>query len=109
MIKLRIRKGDEVIVVSGAHKGKVGKVLRVIPERNKAVVSGVNIATKHTKPSKYNEGGIVKQELPIHISNLAVFDAMTGEPTKIGYKTLPTGIKVRFGKKTGKIIDKGGE
>lgn len=109
MIKLRIRKGDEVIVISGAHKGKVGKVLRVIPERNKAVVSGVNFVMRHTKPSKYNEGGIVKQELPIHISNLAIFDAVTGRPTKVGYTTLSTGVKVRFGKKSGEIIDKGGE
>ncbi|WP_341756205.1 MULTISPECIES: 50S ribosomal protein L24 [unclassified Candidatus Tisiphia] len=109
MIKLKIKKGDEVIVITGKNKGKRGKVLKVFPEQNRAIVSGVNIARKHVKPSKTSEGGIVSKELSIDISNVAHIDPKTGNPTKIAFKFLEDGSKVRVAKKSGEIISKEGK
>lgn len=109
MIKLKIKKGDEVIVITGKNKGKKGRVLKVFPEQNRAVVSGVNIARKHVKPSKTSEGGIVSKELSIDISNVAHVDPKTGSPTKIAFKFLEDGAKVRVAKKSGEIISKEGK
>lgn len=109
MIKLKIKKGDEVIVVTGKNKGKKGKVLKVFPEQNRAIVSGVNIARKHVKPSKTSEGGIVSKELSIHISNVAHIDPKTDTSTKISFKFLEDGSKVRIAKKSGEIIGKEGK
>lgn len=99
MIKLKIKSGDTVRVMAGDHKGSEGKVLRVLREKNKAVVEGVNMVSKHTKPSAKNpQGGIVKKEAPIHISNLALVDPKTKETTKTGVRK--EGDKnVRFSKK----------
>ncbi len=109
MIKLKIKKGDEVIVITGKNKGKKGRVLKVFPEQNKAIVSGVNIARKHVKASKTSEGGIVPKELSIDISNVAHIDPKTGNPTKIAFKFLEDGSKVRVAKKSGEIISKEGK
>ncbi|MCC8483044.1 MAG: 50S ribosomal protein L24 [Rickettsia endosymbiont of Labidopullus appendiculatus] len=109
MVKLKIKKGDEVIVITGKNKGKKGKVLKVFPEQNRAIVSGVNIACKHVKPSKVSEGGIVSKELSIHISNVAHVDPKTGTGTKIAFKFLDDGSKVRVAKKSGEIISKEGK
>jgi len=104
MIKLKIKKGDRVKVITGKSKGKIGDVMKVFPVRNKILVSGVNMAKKHTKPSQTSEGGIIQKELPIHISNVSHIDPKTSETSKIGYKTLEDGAKVRFSKKSGEII-----
>lgn len=104
MVKLKIKKGDEVIVITGKNKGKKGKVIKVFPEENKAIVSGINVARKHTKASQTSEGGIVSKELSIHISNVAHIDPKTGGATKVGFKILADGSKVRVAKKSGEII-----
>jgi large subunit ribosomal protein L24 len=109
MYKLKIKKGDKVQVVTGKNKGKVGDVIKVFPSENRIIVSGVNLAKKHTKPSQTNEGGIIQKELPIHISNVSHVDPKSNEITKIGYKTLEDGKKVRFAKKSGEIITKEGK
>jgi len=109
MHKLKIKKGDKVQVVTGKNKGKVGDVTKVFPSENRVIVSGVNLAKKHTKPSQTSEGGIIQKELPIHVSNVSHVDPKTNEITKIGYKTLEDGKKVRFAKKSGEIISKEGK
>ncbi|HEY7749828.1 MAG TPA: 50S ribosomal protein L24 [Aestuariivirgaceae bacterium] len=104
-VKLKIRKGDRVVVVSGRDKGKAGQVLNVIPDRNRAIVQGVNVSRRHQKQTASQDGGIVAKEMPIHLSNLALADPKTGKPTKVGFKFLKDGKKVRFAKRSGEIID----
>ena len=103
--KLKIRKGDKVIVTTGKDKGKQGEVIRTIPSENRAVVRGVNVAKRHQKQTAAQEGGIVSKELPIHVSNLALRDPKDGKPTRVGYKTLADGKKVRVAKRSGEVID----
>ena len=103
--KLKIRKGDRVIVRTGRDKGKAGQVLNVLPAQNRAIVQGVNIARRHQKQTPSQDGGIVAKEMPIHISNLALADPKTGKPTRVGYKFLSDGKKVRFAKGSGEVID----
>ena len=104
MKKLHIKKGDTVYVNAGNDKGKTGKVLEVIPAKDRAIVEGINIVSKHTKPSpKHPQGGIVKQEASVHISNLQVVDPKTGKATRIGRK-LVDGKNVRYAKKSGEEI-----
>ena len=105
MSKLHIKKGDTVYVNSGEDKGKTGVVLKVLVKENRAVVEGVNMVSKHTKPSAKNpQGGIVKMEAPIHISNLNVVDPKTGKATRIGRKMSSEGTLVRYSKKSGEEI-----
>lgn len=106
MPKLKIKKGDQVVVISGRDKGKTGEVLRVLPAENRAVVQGVNIAKRHTKPRMGDPGGIVEKELALHLSNIAHVDPASGRPTRIGYKFLADGRKVRFAKRSGEVIDR---
>lgn len=107
-IKIHIRKGDTVKVLSGDSKGKTGKVLQVLPDKYRAVVEGLNIVTKHVKPSaKKPEGGIEKKEAPIHISNLMLVDPATGKPTRIGRKLNDKNKLQRYSKKTGDFIKNG--
>jgi large subunit ribosomal protein L24 len=101
--KLHIKKGDEVVVISGDDKGKKGKVIQVDPTKMRALVEGVNIVKKHTKPSGNNPGGINEIEAPMHVSKLLVADPVTGDPTRIGRK-LVDGKLVRYSKKSGEII-----
>ncbi len=103
--KLKIKKGDKVVVITGRDKGRQGEVVRVIPAENRAVVRGVNVAKRHQKQSAAQEGGIVSKELPIHVSNLALRDPKDGKPTRVGYKTLADGKKVRVAKRSGEVID----
>ena len=104
-IKLHIRKGDTVKVLAGDDRGKEGKVLEIFREKNRAIVEGINIVTKHTKPSAGKpEGGIKKTEAPLHISNLMVVDPATGKPTRIGRKLNDQGKLQRYAKKTGEFI-----
>ncbi len=109
MIKLKIKKGDKVKVITGKNKGKTGDVIKVFPASNKLIVSGVNLVKKHTKPSQMSEGGIIQKELPIHVSNVSHIDPKTNEATKVGYKILEDGKKIRFAKKSGEIIAKEGK
>lgn len=104
-VKFKIKKGDKVIVIAGKDKGKKGDVMQIITDENRAVVSGVNIAKRHTKAQGANEGGILNKVLPIHISNLALLDPKDGKATRVGYKTLDGGKKVRVAKRTGVTID----
>ena len=103
MVKQKLRKGDVVIVITGKDKGKKGEILRMFPAENRAIVAGVNIIKKHQKATKTEEGGIIKKEAKIQLSNIAYLDA-TGVPTKITFKTLEDGAKVRVAKKSGEVI-----
>jgi len=100
-----IKKGDTVKVISGNSKGKIGKVLRVFPKENRVIVEGVNIVSRHTRPSNaHPEGGIIQKEAPIHISNVQYYDTKANVATRIGYKIVD-GKKVRYAKKTGNVLD----
>lgn len=103
-VKLHVKKGDIVKVIAGDSKGQEGKVLIVIADKNKAIVEGINMVSKHTKPNAKNtKGGIVKKEAPVHISNLMVIDN-TGKPARIGRKLDGKGKLVRYSKKSGEVI-----
>ena len=105
MSKLHIKKGDSVIVLAGEDKGKQGKVLKVLVKEQRAFVGGLNLVSKSTKPSAKNpQGGIVKQEAPIHISNLSLIDPKSGKATRVGIKVTEDGKKVRIAKKSGEEI-----
>lgn len=105
MSKLYIKKDDTVIVLAGEDKGKTGKVLKVLVEKNRAIVEGVNIVSKSAKPSAKNpQGGIVKMEAPIHISNLSLIDPKSGKATRVAVKKTDDGKKVRIAKKSGEEI-----
>ena len=105
MSKLHIKKNDTVVVLAGQDKGKTGKVLKVLVDENRALVEGVNMVSKSTKPSAKNpQGGIVKQEAPIHISNLSLVDPKSGKPTRVGIMVAEDGKKVRIAKKSGEEI-----
>jgi len=101
----KIRKGDKVIVLSGRDKGKSGEVVKLVLKEKRAFVQGINVVKRHTKPSQTNPGGIVDKELPIHLSNLAIIDPKDDKPTRVGFKTLEGGRKVRFAKRSGEVID----
>ena len=104
MIKLKIKTGDSVVVIAREHKGQKGKILNVDREKNRAIVEGINLISKHTKPSAQNpQGGIIKKEAPIHISNLSLLDPKTGELTKVGYE-VRDGKKVRVSKKSKQVL-----
>jgi large subunit ribosomal protein L24 len=108
---MKIKKGDIVVVTTGKHKPSrgnqtTGEVLAVYPKTNRVVVKGVNIVAKHSRPSQSNpDGGIIKKEAPIHVSNVAILDTVTKKPTKVGYKFVD-GKKVRFAKASGTVLDK---
>lgn len=105
MSKLHIKKGDTVYVNAGEDKGKTGRVLKVLVKENRAVVEGINMVSKATKPSaKHPQGGIIKQEAAVHISNLNVLDPNTGKPTRIGRRRNSEGTLVRYSKKSGEEI-----
>jgi large subunit ribosomal protein L24 len=101
----RIRKGDRVIVTTGRDKGKKGEVLRVYTGDKRALVSGINIVKRHQRQTQRQQGGIVNKEAPVHLSNLAHVDPKTGDATRVGFKFLGDGRKVRFAKKSGEAID----
>ena len=103
--RFRLRKGDDVVVISGRDKGKTGSILRVIPSEDRVIVDGINMVKRHTRPSQSQPGGIVNKEAPIHISNVAVADPKDGSATRVGYKFLEDGRKVRVAKQSGEVID----
>lgn len=104
--KLHVKKDDTVIVITGKDKGKKGRIIAAYPRENRVLVEGVNMVKKHTKPSPSNpQGGIIEQEAPIHASNVMLVDPKSGLPTRIGYKVLDNGKKVRVAKRSGEVID----
>ena len=104
MASLKIKKGDHVIVIAGRDKGKHGEVVEMLPKEQRAIVRGVNVVRRHQKQTAAQEGGIISKEAPIHISNLALEDPKDGKPTRIGFKFLDDGKKVRFAKRSGELI-----
>ena len=106
MLKLKLKKGDKVIVITGKDKGKTGEITKVLVKESKVIVSGINVAKRHTKPSQENAGGIVSKEMPIHISNVAFVDPKTSKATRLGVKMDKDGRKVRVAKKSGEVVDK---
>jgi large subunit ribosomal protein L24 len=105
MAKLKIRKGDHVVVITGKDKGKKGEVIKVMPAENRVIVRGVAVVRRHQRQTASQEGGIISKEGPIHVSNVALEDPKDGTPTRVGYKFLKDGRKVRFAKRSGEIID----
>ena len=101
----KIRKGDKVVVTTGRDKGKTGEVRSVAPGESRAIVAGVNLVRRHTRQTAQTEGGILTKEAPIHLSNLAIADPKTGKPTRVGFKVLDDGRKVRVAKRSGEQID----
>jgi large subunit ribosomal protein L24 len=101
----KIKKGDRVIVTAGRDKGKRGEVRQVMPEDGRAIVAGVNLVRRHTRQTPQTEGGIITKESTIHLSNLAILDPKTGKPTRVGFKILDDGRKVRVAKGSGDLID----
>lgn len=103
-----VRRGDTVIVVAGKDRGKRGRVLRVIPEKNRVVIERINMIKRHQRPTqKIRQGGIIEREGPIHLSNVMLVDPTSGKPTRVGMRELGDGKKVRVARKSGEIIDKG--
>jgi len=101
----KIKKGDRVVVTTGRDKGKKGEVIKVLPTEGRALVSGVNVVKRHQRQSQKQQGGIVNKELPVQLSNLAHVDPKSGEATRVGWKILGDGRRVRFAKKSGEVID----
>jgi len=103
--KMKIKKGDQVIVRTGRDKGKTGEILRLFPKDNRALVQGVNMVKRHAQPSQTAAGGIIEKEAAIHVSNLAIVDPKDSLATRVGYKVLKDGRKVRYAKRSGEVID----
>ncbi|MBO0750868.1 MAG: 50S ribosomal protein L24 [Bradyrhizobiaceae bacterium] len=101
----KIRKGDKVVVLTGRDKGRTGEVIEVNPARARALVRGVNLVKRHQRQTASQEGGIINKELPVHLSNLAIADPSDGKPTRVGFKTVADGRKVRVAKRSGAEID----
>lgn len=104
MPKLKIKKGDQVVVLSGNDKGKTGEIVKSMPTEGKVVVQGINLVKRHTKPSQTTPGGIITKEAPINASNVSLMDPKSGKATKVGYKEV-NGKKVRVARKSGEVID----
>ena len=102
---VKIKKGDHVVVLTGKDKGKHGEVLKVMPDENRAIVKGVAMIRRHQRQTATQDGGIISKEAAIHMSNLAIEDPKDGKPTRVGFKFLKDGRKVRFAKRSGEIID----
>ena len=101
----RIRKGDNVIVLTGRDKGKRGSVLKAMPKEGRLIVQGVNMVKRHTRQTQTQTGGIVEKEAPIHVSNVALLDPASDKPTRVGFRRLEDGRKVRYAKASGELID----
>ena len=101
----KIKKGDKVVILTGRDKGKSGEVVQVMPKETRALVSGVNLVKRHLRQTQTQEAGIISKEAPVHLSNLALADPKDGKPTRVGFKVLEDGRKVRFAKRSGDLID----
>ena len=105
-VKFKVKKGDQVVVMAGRDKGKRGEVLKMLPAENRLIVQGVNVVKRHTRPSPQGAGGIIEKEASIHVSNVAHVDPKDGSATRVGFKVLDDGRKVRFAKRSGEVIDR---
>lgn len=103
-MSMKIKKGDKVIVITGKDKGKTGEVTKAMPKENKVIVSGINLAKRHQKPSQENAGGVVSKEMPIHVSNVALVDPKSGKATRVAIRVEEGGRKVRVAKRSGDVI-----
>ena len=103
--KFKVKKGDDVIVIAGKEKGKKGKITKVITDSSRVIVGGINMTKRHTKPSRTGAGGIVETEASLHVSNVALLDPKSGKASRVGYKTLQDGSKVRVAKRSGEVIN----
>lgn len=103
--KLKLKKGDKVVVLTGKDKGKSGEITKMIPSTGRAIVQGINLVKRHTKPTQANPGGIIPKEATIHLSNLAIVDPKDGSASRVGYRVDKDGLKVRFAKKSGEVIN----
>jgi len=101
----KIKKGDKVVVTTGRDKGRTGEVVQVMPKEERALVRGVNMVKRHQRQTMNQEGGIISKEAPVHLSNLAYADPKDGKPTRVGFKVLDDGRKVRFAKRSGEVIE----
>ncbi|AWN48167.1 50S ribosomal protein L24 [Methylobacterium terrae] len=101
----KVKKGDKVVVLTGRDKGRTGEVIQVMPKEDRALVRGINLVKRHTRQTQTSEGGIITKEAAIHLSNLAVADPKDGKPTRVGFRILEDGRKVRFAKRSGDLID----
>lgn len=101
----KIRKGDNVVVLTGKDKGRTGEVLSVMPKENRALVRGINMIVRHQRQTQAQEGGLIRREAPIHLSNLAVADPKDGKPTRVGFRVEKDGTKVRVAKRSGDVIN----
>jgi large subunit ribosomal protein L24 len=104
MSAAKIKKGDQVVVLAGRDKGKQGEVIKVMPKENRALVRGVNMVSRHQRQTQSQEGGIINKEGPINLSNVAILDPKDNKPTRVGFKTLDDGSKVRIARRSGEII-----
>jgi len=104
--KFKIKKGDQVVILTGKDRGKTGEVLEIRRARDRVIVQGINMIKRHQRPTPNNAGGIVELEAPVHISNVALADPKDGKATRVGYKFLEDGRKVRFARRSGEIIDR---
>jgi large subunit ribosomal protein L24 len=105
MAKFKIKKGDKVVVITGSDRGKTGEVLRVLRSEMRVLVQGVNMMKRHTRQSPGEPGGIIEKEAPVHISNVAHVDPRDDKPTKVGWKIVDAGRKVRFARRSGEVIE----
>ena len=103
-MSMKIKKGDKVIVITGKDKGKTGEVTKAMPKENKVIVSGINLAKRHQKPSQENAGGVISKEMPIHVSNVALVDPKSGKATRVAIRVEKGGRKVRVAKRSGDVI-----
>ena len=103
--KYKIKKGDQVVILTGKDKGKKGNIIDIITKRNRVLIQGISMVKRHTKPSPASKGGIEDKESSVHISNVSIVDPKDGKPSKIGFKFLDKGKKVRFSKRSGEVID----
>jgi large subunit ribosomal protein L24 len=101
----KLKKGDKVVVLTGRDKGRTGEVIQVMPKEERALVRGVNLVKRHQRQTMNQEGGIIQKEAPVHLSNLALADPKDGKPTRVGFKILDDGRKVRVAKRSGELID----
>ena len=101
----KIKKGDKVVILTGRDKGKTGEVFQVMPKETRALVRGINLVKRHQKQTASQEAGIVSKEAPVHLSNIALLDPKDGKPTRVGFKVLEDGRKVRVAKRSGDLID----
>ena len=104
-LKFKVRKGDRVAILSGKDKGKTGEILKMIPDVRRAIVQGVNMVKRHTAPSQAGAGGVVEKEASIHVSNISLIDPKDDRATRVGFKNLKDGRKIRYAKKSGEVID----